>query len=355
MKLNNFFLKILGDAVYKISIIIPVYNAEKTLKRAINSVINQTLGFENIELIIVDDNSNDSSKQIISYYNGLYDNVIGVFLDENHGGPAIPRNIAMNYATADYLIFLDNDDALIKDYCETLYNCIVENNCDVVACRHSSKFLDGIYAPSNFSKEYVEVEDRFSIGFAMWANIFKTSFVKEHEIICPNTGSEDGNFTIRAYNEANKVMLFPNYFGYIHTVESNDENSLGHSHSLKSFDRSIEGYTLIKDYIEENHLNGFIFNTQVRNLLFALFDFNCSNEERNLILEKIYFFEKGLNYTIKLDLLPLKIINNFILDKKFFAAGILISLGNKLYKQRKIKNFIYKKAFGLKKLDVDVV
>ena len=51
--------------MYKISMIIPVYNAEKYLKRTINSIINQSIGFENIELILVDDNSQDNSKRII--------------------------------------------------------------------------------------------------------------------------------------------------------------------------------------------------------------------------------------------------------------------------------------------------
>lgn len=54
--------------MYKISMIIPVYNAEKYLKRTINSIINQSIGFENIELILVDDNSQDNSKSIIEEY-----------------------------------------------------------------------------------------------------------------------------------------------------------------------------------------------------------------------------------------------------------------------------------------------
>lgn len=65
--------------MYKISMIIPVYNAEKYLKRTINSIINQSIGFENIELILVDDNSQDNSKSIIEEYVAKYDNVIGIY------------------------------------------------------------------------------------------------------------------------------------------------------------------------------------------------------------------------------------------------------------------------------------
>ena len=69
--------------MYKISIIIPIYNAESTLKNTICSVINQTIGFENIELILVDDNSNDSSKVIIKEYDSQYSNIKSIFLKEN--------------------------------------------------------------------------------------------------------------------------------------------------------------------------------------------------------------------------------------------------------------------------------
>ena len=65
--------------MYKVSLIIPVYNAELSLKNTIKSVMNQTLGFENIELILVDDNSNDDSKQIISELVRKYSNIKPIF------------------------------------------------------------------------------------------------------------------------------------------------------------------------------------------------------------------------------------------------------------------------------------
>ena len=60
---------------YKISVIVPVYNAESDLKSAIESIINQTFGFENIELILVDDASTDNSKEIIMEYQSTYGNI----------------------------------------------------------------------------------------------------------------------------------------------------------------------------------------------------------------------------------------------------------------------------------------
>ena len=72
--------------MYKISVIIPVYNAEGTLKKTIDSVITQTFGFENIELIIVDDKSSDNSKIIINEYSKKFNNIKPIFLEKNSGG-----------------------------------------------------------------------------------------------------------------------------------------------------------------------------------------------------------------------------------------------------------------------------
>ena len=67
---------------YKISVIIPCYNAESTLKLCIDSVINQSFGFENIELILYDDASTDSTKKIIENYAKQYDNIVPIYSSE---------------------------------------------------------------------------------------------------------------------------------------------------------------------------------------------------------------------------------------------------------------------------------
>ena len=108
--------------MYKVSVIIPVYNAEDTLKNAVDSVVNQTIGFENIELILVDDNSSDGSKEIISDYANEYDNVKPIFLSKNSGSPSMPRNVGIDNATAPYLMFLDNDDGYLDMSVEDMMN-----------------------------------------------------------------------------------------------------------------------------------------------------------------------------------------------------------------------------------------
>lgn len=120
--------------MYKISMIIPVYNAEKYLKRTINSIINQSIGFENIELILVDDNSQDNSKSIIEEYVAKYDNIIGIYSDKNHGFPGFGRNKGIEIASGQYIMFSDNDDEHDEDLCLKLYEAIVSEDADIASC-----------------------------------------------------------------------------------------------------------------------------------------------------------------------------------------------------------------------------
>ena len=112
--------------MYYLTMIIPVFNSDDCLDVAVNSVINQTIGFENIELIIVDDCSTDNTRDMIKDYEEKYPNIKGIFLHKNNGGAGIPRNIGIKDASSKYLMFMDADDEYEKDACEIFYNKIVK-------------------------------------------------------------------------------------------------------------------------------------------------------------------------------------------------------------------------------------
>jgi len=109
----------------KLSIIIPVYNAESYLEEAVESISNQTWNGEK-EIIIVDDHSEDNS---FAKAQSLGDRVISV----EHGGAAKARNVGLKMACGDYVLFLDADDVLSQDALDNLFTAMEEvSNCDVV-------------------------------------------------------------------------------------------------------------------------------------------------------------------------------------------------------------------------------
>ena len=113
-----------------ISTIIPVYNSEKYINKCIDSIINQTIGFNNIELIIVDDGSTDNSKKIIKSYQKKYKNIKYIY--QENSGQASARNNGLSLASGDYISFVDSDDWLDV----SMYEKMIKNikNCDIIFC-----------------------------------------------------------------------------------------------------------------------------------------------------------------------------------------------------------------------------
>ena len=147
--------------MYKISIIMPIFNVEKYLKRALNSIINQTMDFRDIEVIMVDDCSNDNSRKIIEEYSNKYSNFVGIFHEKNSGCAGIPRNTGLKVASSEYIMFLDPDDEFFLNACETLYNSIKKYDADVIFGRYikryeNKSFVEKSYSPyeDNLINEY---------------------------------------------------------------------------------------------------------------------------------------------------------------------------------------------------------
>lgn len=113
-----------------VSVIIPVYNAEKQLCRCVDSVLAQT--YADVELLLIDDGSTDKSGKICDEY-AQKDNRVRVFHKEN-GGVSAARNKGINEAKGDYLSFIDSDDWIVPCMYEKMLQKICENNADVCIC-----------------------------------------------------------------------------------------------------------------------------------------------------------------------------------------------------------------------------
>lgn len=133
----------------KVSIIIPVYNVEKYLRKCLDSVINQTL--KDIEIICIDDKSTDNSLQILKEY-AAKDNRFKILEQDNNQGQGIARNRGLDIANGEYIAFVDPDDYIELDMYETMYNLVFKNNCDVVFCNY-----DRYYTAS----EKLEIANKF--------------------------------------------------------------------------------------------------------------------------------------------------------------------------------------------------
>lgn len=162
-----------------ISIIIPVYNVQKYLKRCFDSVVNQT--FKNFEVIVVDDGSTDSSLEICNKY-AKSDSRFKIFHKSN-GGLSDARNYGLRYAKGKFISFVDSDDWLQNDALEYLYELLVKTNADFSMaenrrCKRKSIYTnqinisEEIWDKSIFLKNLFKISTQINVQYA-WAKLFK--------------------------------------------------------------------------------------------------------------------------------------------------------------------------------------
>ncbi len=336
---------------YKISIVVPVYNARDSLDSAINSIIKQSIGFENLELILVDDKSDDGSQEIIQKYVNKYENVVGVFLSENSGLPGKPRSTGIKYASAPYLMFLDSDDEYVPNACEIYYDTIVREKSDFVMSSHFWN-LDGVMMGVNIRHDCEDESDvlnftpllneknfiRLSYNHvAPWGKIYNKKIILENDINFPeDTLAEDTYFYFKTLINSKRVTYLPNFQLYVYNViESQD--SVIHTHDLHKFNLFLNGLIKVRDLLKDiSYSKERILISNIGSLL--LMFSNLSRNDKNEAVLKIYDFEKSLNQQVVFDRPELVFLNSLILKKHFTLAIIVSEIYSRLYNNKTIKN-----------------
>lgn len=207
-----------------LSVIIPVYNSEKTLFNCINSVLSQN--FSNFEIIVIDDGSTDNSFKIVEQFNSDKIKYIKI---KNHG-VAYARNLGIKISCGKYLTFIDSDDYINENYFESLQRIFEEDKFDVYLCGitigNNQKFLNrnaGIQGYFEKQKLFTHYTDKiYNSGvFCLVTNkVYKRDIIIKNRINFPLkfTMGEDLNFNIQYFNFCKTFYFESNYY-YAH-IES---------------------------------------------------------------------------------------------------------------------------------------
>ena len=163
----------------KVSVIIPVYNAQDYLGRCLDSVCNQTL--KDIEIICVNDCSTDNSLNILNEYAEKYPNMKVIDCKVN-GGESVARNIGLDNATGEYLGFVDNDDEIDLDFYEKLYAKAKEKGADIAKGELYQLNSDGTDFYGDLNQKIKENNSILYFAYHWWTGIFKTSVIKDNNI-----------------------------------------------------------------------------------------------------------------------------------------------------------------------------
>lgn len=256
----------------KISVIVPVFNAEKYLKKCIDSVISQT--YTDWEMILVDDGSNDKSGDIADSY-AVKDTRIRVIHQEN-AGPGMARNHGIDKATGDFLVFLDSDDYIEKEYFQLLSDCVKEQGAEVVFIDVIQEKPDGEIIRYEKMSRFKEKSKKDMIGCQMtgympWGGVRKAvsrKLVTENHLrYSADTVGEEAIFSFEVLRNARVVSFIEKgLYHYVNHPGSQSKNPNGTWEiTLSKMQRHLEESGLRQEYKEQ--LASFAFAVMILWLL----------------------------------------------------------------------------------------
>lgn len=208
-----------------ISIIVPIYNAEKYINKCVDSLLNQTK--EEIELILINDGSTDNTDSILKEYK---DKRIKYFKNKNQG-IGKTRNFGIDKAKGKYLMFIDSDDYIEKDACEKLFSKAENSKLDLVICNFYKVYDNGeiedIVLPNFKSTTLKDTPSLIrKINLSPWNKLYKASLIKDNKIrFIENLKYEDVPFVSLAMEKAKRIGKVDESLNY-YVIHGNSETTV---------------------------------------------------------------------------------------------------------------------------------
>ena len=241
----------------KVSIIIPVYNSESTLKRCLESVINQT--YKNIEILIINDGSKDKSLNIMNEYKNKDERII--VINQKNKGLSGARNTGVNNATGNYITFIDSDDYIKPNLVKDTIKIFEEYECDVVRNNYELSYENGktelrneMYEENriiNIEEKKEELIQNILLGKVQsysWLLTIKREILDKNNLKFDEDifFMEDIVFIIRLIFFIKNIYFVrePNYFYY-----QSNENSL--TKDTKKYVKNINNIVVMKKRLEK--------------------------------------------------------------------------------------------------------
>ena len=237
----------------KVSVIVPVYNVERYLRRCLDSLVNQTL--EEIEIILINDGSTDGSLSILEEY-ALKDSRIRVINQENQKQGAA-RNNGLKVAQGEYVGFVDSDDWVDEDFLEKLYNSAKNNDADISVATiiRKREYVQKYRVYYTEEKVYETLKDKIEIcNIPKCCYVWNKLYKKELLIGFDFTGDryfEDVLWLLEIIKKANKIVTVPNS-NYYYWVNNN--STVKKLPSAKKQEDSYFAKKYVIKFLQENNL-----------------------------------------------------------------------------------------------------
>jgi len=322
----------------KVSVIIPVYNTEKYLKKCLNSIINQTL--KDIEIICINDGSTDNSLKILENYAQKDDRII--IQNQKNSGAGSARNKGISLARGECLYFIDSDDFVDITLLEKMYNQITKTNADICLCKRTDydELRNKYYEITDSLKinllpsttfNVIDISDRIFqfCAIGVFSKIFRSTFIKSNNIEFQNLSScNDVFFYCATLSLANLVTYIDEPL--VISVRCR-KGSISSKRGSKINNILIAG-NKVKEFLVAHNCFDLFKNSFYKRFTHNFYYEICQCEDKKLIKD----FEKKIN-----DFLPIKY--KFIFKKyKFFGylkliSNFIFSIKNRYDENKKYK------------------
>lgn len=262
MKLINVVLINSGTRILVLnmnySIIIPIYNAEKTLCRCLDSLLLQLNS--DTEVLLINDGSTDLSGQICKEY--VQKNTFFRYFEQQNSGVSTARNKGLDNAIGDYVLFVDSDDYVESTYFDAIKACVTRENpdllifCAVFPNRNQYNrmvYYDQSYDGLDTIKQYADLSKKQQM-FALWNKVFVRQIIENNNIrFAPNSSiGEDGAFIFKYILHTNKLTSISNALYY---VDESNTGSLSRKKRDDLCDVLTESYIDLYKTLNQTTLN----------------------------------------------------------------------------------------------------
>lgn len=324
----------------KVSIILPAYNCQETIKKAIESTLEQT--YKDIELIIINDGSTDSTENVCKKYID-YDKRI-IYKKIENSGVSYARNTGIEQATGKYLMFIDSDDFYSKNMVEEMVRTIEKDKVDLVSCNYNKIYPDKLIKSN---KDYVETEEIYNINNLyiaidmlnnsqafkiLWNKIYITQIVKTHNIKFDTRifRGEDYKFNVDYFRYIKSLKIINTKLYYYHI----GDNGLAKKYDENEFNRRISNLNYQRDfYIERNYDLKYLNTLYILGCYASLLKMSDKSQKEKMISEIFsnQDVERALKYKNSGPIL-IRILRLFL---KFKCKHIIIMVSNIMKKVKK--------------------
>lgn len=290
---------------YKISVIVPIHNVAAYIGEALDSLLSQTIGYKNLQVIMVDDGSTDESAKIMQKYEKEYDNFMAIYLPEKSGAAGRPRNEGLKVAEAPYIMFLDPDDIYANTACEDMYNVAMQEKVDIVTANYNYMDEDGtIWDKPVFDRKRFESfkfgRRSFSESFFIWNSsvcnkMFSRELIEKNQIrFLEGVPGEDAYFTYATLLKTDHVYYLSNTIYYYRRRSNTGTLSVSWNRSIDYFRKMNFAYQNIYSLFKNAKkldLYRYFYAKTLTSIFYKVVDTKLMNdEEKAIVLEEMAWF-----------------------------------------------------------------